>query len=99
MSEYKKSLNSLGAVFVSAFLVAGCATTDTDPSRVEDDFGNSVRHMVNAQIYDPVAAQNPPEAPPMGIDGVQAEAAIDVYRKSVGDPKDVTKALRIEVSE
>ena len=85
------------AVVTACLTLAACVTTD--PTRVEEDFGNSVRHMVNAQIYDPEAARNPPKAPPMGIDGVQAEAVMDVYREHVGDPKDVSKAVKIDISE
>ncbi len=83
---------------MSASLAAGCATTDTDPVRVEDDFGKSVRQMISAQIYDPAAARNPAVQPPMGLDGVQATAVLQAQREHVGDPKEVNKQMRIEVS-
>ncbi len=83
--------------FTAAVLLAGCASTDA--TRVEEDFGTSVRQMVDAQIYDPEAAKNPRKDPPMGLDGVQAEAVLDVYREHVGDPEEVTETLRIEISE
>ncbi|MDP9139869.1 MAG: hypothetical protein M3O62_03650 [Pseudomonadota bacterium] len=83
---------------VLLLLLAGCATTDTDAVRVEEDFGKSVRQMISAQIYDPTAAQQPPSEPPMGLDGVQSEAVLKVQREHIGDPKEVNKPMRIEVS-
>ncbi len=93
---YETSI-ATAAVVLAAMTLAACTTTD--PTRVEEDFGNSVRHMVNAQIYDQEAAQNPPKDPPMGIDAVQAEAVLKVYREHVGDPEEVTDTLRINISD
>lgn len=81
------------------FVLSACASTDTDPTRVEQDFGRSVQQMVDGQIYDPEAARNPRKSPPKGIDGVQAEAAMEAYREHVGDPGEVTESLRMEISE
>lgn len=83
---------------VAALLAAGCATTDTDAVRVEDDFGSSVRQMVNAQVYDPQAAKTSGTEPPLGLDGVQGEAVLDTYRAHIGNPKEVSKQIRIDVS-
>lgn len=82
---------------VSALLLAGCATTD--PSRVEADFGNSVRQMTSAQILDPAAAQNPPTELPSGLDPGNAEAVLGVYREHVGDPEEVEKAFEIDAND
>ena len=94
-----KTVTSLIKTSVLALfaLIIGCASTD--PQRVEDDFGNSVRHMVDAQIYDREAAANPSTEAVTGMDGVQAEAVMDVYRKHIGDPDKVNESLRIEISE
>lgn len=67
------------SVLVSATLLsAGCANTFSD-----DDYGRSVRQMVQSQTYDPAAASNPPELPPEITDGERLRNALDVYRKDV----------------
>lgn len=78
--------------FVATFgllLATGC--THSDPVRVEQDYGNSVRHMLNAQIYNPEAAEHPIIDPPRPLDGEKAEAVIRSYRSDV--PKPETGAL------
>jgi type IV pilus biogenesis protein CpaD/CtpE len=65
-------------------LLTGCSSTD--PVRVEQDFGNSVHHMIQAQIYNPQAARNPSTVPPAALDGPMAGNALDVYRKDVAKP-------------
>lgn len=97
MNSTKKTTIGLLTMLASSFVLMACASTDA--TRVEEDFGNSVRHMVNAQIYDPEAAKNPPKDPPMGIDAIQAESVLEVYREHVGDPRKVSESLRIDISE
>jgi hypothetical protein len=65
-------------------LLTGC--NSTDPVRVEQDFGNSVHHMIQAQIYNPQAARNPSTVPPAALDGPMAGEALNVYRKDVAKP-------------
>lgn len=88
------------SLLVAGALCAGCASTaQTDATRVEDDFGNSVRQMVKGQIYDPKAASKPPAEPPMGMDGVQGEAVLKTHREHVGDPNAIREDLRIGVDQ
>lgn len=61
---------------IAALAVSGCATSD-------DDFGQSVKQMVQAQTFDPAAASNPPELAPEITDGERVKNALDVYRKDV----------------
>lgn len=79
-------------------LLSGCASTANEPTRVQEDFGQSVRQMTNAQIYDPAAARKPLNEPPMGLDGVQGEAVLKTYREDVGNPDAVRDDLKIGVS-
>ena len=58
--------------------LSGCII---DPTHVEDDFGNSVRQMVAAQIYDPEAATMPDPEPPLLVDGVAASQSVIGYRE------------------
>lgn len=49
----------------------------TEPTRVEADFGNSVRLMVAEQLYDPATARDPLVDAPEVLSGAAAQAAID----------------------
>ena len=68
-------------------LLSACADTPV----ADADYGNSVRHMVQAQTYDPAAARNPPELAPEQTDGARLENAMDVYRKDVAKGRDEVK--------
>lgn len=57
--------------------VAGCSWHE--PTRVEDDFGKSVRLMIAEQLYDPEAAVEPALDGPDGLDGNAAQSSIDGY--------------------
>ncbi len=92
------SVNALG--FVAAMLLAGCAmTASTDPTRVENDFGNSVRQMVDGQIYDTKAARKPATEPPLGQDGAHTEVILRKHREHVGDPASVDDDVRVGVTQ
>ncbi len=84
------------AISAAVLLAAGC--TSNDPVRVEQDFGKSVRQMIDAQIYDPTAAHNPPVDPPTQLDGNKAEAGLGAYREDVPRPEAVQQPLQIQIS-
>ncbi len=90
MYVYRKA--SLGLVLA---LSLGC--TSTDPVRVEQDFGSSVRNMVQQQTYDPTAAVNPTAEPPMSYDGYKAKRTLETYRGDIAHPEEaeVTPLLNI----
>ncbi len=71
MNLYKLLLCS-----AAVMTATGCRS---DPVWVEKDYGNSVRSMVEAQIYDPQAAANPAAAAG-GLDGAKGDKAIEAYR-------------------
>ncbi len=81
----------------AAFLLGSC--TWSDPVRVEEDFGNSVRNMIQAQTYDPDAARNPAVEPPRGIDGTKANRTLDAYRGDIGKPAEIKQPINIEIGE
>jgi len=58
-------------------VLVGCGFPE--PARVQNDFGNSVRNMVAAQIYDPATASAPQELGPEELSGNAAEASIAGY--------------------
>lgn len=79
-------------ILISALcLTLGCASTDA--TRAESNFGNSVRNMIKSQIYDPMAAQNPPKEPPLTLDGNKSEQILETYRSDVAKPEEITKPL------
>ncbi len=92
-----KRARTLGVSLTLALV--GCASTaSTDPVRVEDDFGHSVKQMIDAQTYNPKAAKKPASEPPEGLDGVQGEAILKTYREDVGSPESVREDVRIDVN-
>ena len=86
-----------GLVLIAALcLTVGCASTDA--TRVESDFGKSVRNMVQSQIYDPKAAQNPRIDPPLTLDGGKSEKTLETYRSDVAKPSRINQPTTIDVS-
>jgi hypothetical protein len=81
------------ALVMVASAVAGCADTPVSDA----DYGRSVRHMVQAQTFDPAAASNPPELAPEMTDGARLKNALDVYRKDVA--KGITEVKQPVVFE
>ena len=77
-----KSATSCGKTIMAgmalALFLGGCATPTS-----EDDFGNSVRRMIEAQKH--VPEEQPPQLP--SLDGARAEASVTQYRKEVGAPE------------
>lgn len=83
----------LGAALALSFLaLGGCSFYDA--SRVDADFGNSVRQMVDEQIYDKQAASNPSEDV-MEIDGVIQDNNMKVYRGEEEKEKSEERTLSI----
>ena len=83
--------------FITCALLAGCSMHE--PTRVDENFGNSVRHMVQVQTYNPEAARQPSTEPPTQLDGEKGGAVLDSYRSDVGRPSEVQKPMVINVGE
>lgn len=66
---------AIGMLIGTVLLISGCAWNET--SRVDTDFGNSVRNMVAEQIFDPEVAHDPPILGPSTLPGYAAKAAVD----------------------
>ncbi|MEH6824760.1 MAG: hypothetical protein V7629_12720 [Motiliproteus sp.] len=64
-------------------LLAGC---QTPPSALEQNFGSSVRNMIQLQT-----AQSAERG--SGIDGQKAEAVLGAYRADVAKPKSVEQGI------
>ena len=74
-------------------LLSACATTEEAPG----DFGDSVRHMVDAQIYDRHAAEHPPADPPLGLDGAVAATALKAWREQPTNKQSQPMTMEIPI--
>ena len=83
----------LGFVLMQIGL-SGCII---DPTVVEDDFGQSVRQMVEGQIYDPVTASNPSVDGPLIVDGVVVGTIVGGYREAAKRKADSTNTITFTV--
>ena len=84
------------ASLAAALLLTACAT---EPTMTEQNFGQSVRQMVNAQTYDPSTLSAPSEATIERTDGQMLEAALESYRETVADPNSVGSEITINVGQ
>jgi hypothetical protein len=73
--------------------IAGCSST----SRVEDEYGASVRQMINAQVYDATTLTSPSTKPVEGADPDMVNNAITALREHVAAPEEVSEDLVIGV--
>jgi hypothetical protein len=91
--KFSGAVSSLSAVLLAT------ACTYSDPVRVEQDFGNSVRNMVKAQTYNPEASRHPPVDPPKTVDGTRGNRALETYRGDVARPEEVKQPIQINIGE
>lgn len=77
--------------------ITGCSAWRSEPKAMEQDFGNSVRQMIKAQIADPNAALNPDPEPVKSLDGPKAGNVLDVYRKDVTKPEESKTVINIDL--
>ncbi len=73
----------LTGIVMAIALTTGCAS---GPTRVEADYGNSVRAMLQAQTLDPVAAATPDTTAITTTDGQRMENVLREHRTRVSKP-------------
>ena len=79
--------------FVLSSVVITLVGCQTEPSRVDTNFGSSVRHVVSVQTA-------PSNKPTPSLDGEKANTALQVYRKDVAKPEKVERDLiRIDLGK
>ncbi|MEO1878522.1 MAG: hypothetical protein ABGX40_00980 [Methylococcales bacterium] len=76
-------------------LLTACGNANHRPTQVDNNFGKAMKHMLQAQILNPQAAQNPPLAPPKHMDGEAGGATIKAYRQSFST---LTESQAVETS-
>jgi len=91
MSPLIKS-NKIFILLSCLVLLSGCADWYSEPVRVDDDFGKSVKHMMKAQTVNPT-----PTEQAFGMDGQKAEGAIKAYRSGGIDLKHGKETLTFDV--
>jgi hypothetical protein len=80
------------ALMCGCVLLSACAAP---PSLVRETYGDAVRHMIDAQIYDREAAMNPgPDA--VSMDGAKAEEILKTHRRDVSHPDDIQQPIIIQ---
>jgi type IV pilus biogenesis protein CpaD/CtpE len=76
--------------------VTACST---DPVRVEQDYGNSVRQMIEGQIANPEAARRPSTELPGGLDGARGEKVIEAHRNPPQTGGKSSSAVQIRIGQ
>lgn len=89
-------LKLIPACLATIIFCTGCVSKT---ERLDNDFGNSYRNMVESQIYNPDAARNPPSDPPMALDGKKGELLLKTYRTDTGKPKAIERDIQIKIGK
>ncbi len=77
-------MNSIFLTPIIFFLILnGCSNKISDPLKVENDYGESVRKMQESQIYDVRTLRQSPSKQANKLDGSQANKTIQSYRKRI----------------
>ncbi|MGJ0484885.1 MAG: hypothetical protein ACR65R_10160 [Methylomicrobium sp.] len=66
---------------VATLCLSACADGRYNPDVLDKNFGQTNRAIVNAQIANPQAAQNPAPNSPQIMDGYNANGIMDGYRQ------------------
>jgi hypothetical protein len=69
---------------ISLQLLSGCSQWNSDPTRLQADYGQSVRAMVSNQLYNPSKSQAPAALAPDGIEANKADSLLTGYRTDIG---------------
>ena len=80
------------ATTATFIVLAACSS-----NRVEDEYGDAVHEMVNAQVYNPATLTNPSDKPVEGADPDMVNNAIEALREHVGAPEEVSNDIVVRV--
>ncbi len=89
------SKNAIFIVFASSIFLSGCADWRSKPVVVDNNWGNSVSNMVEAQTLNPNAAYA--DKPVVGLDGQKSEGNIKAYRSGSSDLRKGKKTVTFDV--
>ncbi len=82
----------LNATLLSAavLFVTGCESYE-----VEEQFGEAVRHVVQAQKANPETSANPDPDPIDGTDSARVRAVLESYREAITEPEERSDEVTI----
>lgn len=80
----------LTLVSAALVLVSACETYE-----IEEQFGDSVRHVVQAQKANPEVSANPDPDPIDGTDSARARAVLESYREAITKPEESSNEVSI----
>jgi len=94
---YTKTYSLLGITVLSiaGMVLTGC---NSEPKRVEADYGNSVTQMIQASTYNPEAAASTESKPVIGMDGKRAISTLDAMQTDTQRVEDFDDVFDIELS-
>jgi len=84
------------AFLLPALALAACAS---NPTATEQEFGDSVRNMVRAQIADPNTISNPNEEAIVLTDGQMLGGTLEAYRQTIADPASASEEITISLGQ
>jgi len=93
-TNMKKTALCVG--LATLLLTAGCAS---GPDRVEEDFGNSVRAMREAQTYHPETRETIDITPVETTEGARMESSLEAYRSYSSDPSQTGRKIDFDISD
>jgi len=94
---YTKTYSLLGftVLSIASMVLTGC---NSEPKRVEADYGNSVTQMIQAATYNPEAAASTESKPVIGMDGKRAISTLDAMQTDTKRVEDFDDVFDIELS-
>jgi hypothetical protein len=94
-TESKHNCGLIGTTLLAAIL-AGCVSTE--PVRVQEDFGNSVKQMTQSQTYNPEAAARTESLPIKEMDGEMALSTLEALRKDTSrDTETLNNVINVQI--
>ena len=90
------SFPGISMLMMASVLLTGC---NSEPKRVEADYGNSVTQMVQAATYNPEAAASTESIPVMGMDGKRSIRTLDALQADTERVDKFEDILNIELGD
>lgn len=79
--------------------LSSCSQWNSAPTRVVQDYGNSVRNMVVDSTYNGYKSQHPASYTPAGIEGQKAAVILQrSYQSDIGSPQRVRSAAQLNIT-
>jgi hypothetical protein len=89
--------SKLVTIIFALCLLSACADGNHRPYTLDKSFGQTQKQIMQAQIADPEAAQNPPPDSPRKLDGYVGVNTMQTYRDSFGQSVQPQPEISINV--